>query len=282
MKNILVPTDFSKNAYAALYYTVKLFSDESIQFYILHSFSDRVSALTSRIDIGKSEKLIDELYDEVDKQGEKLIHQINLDTDNKHTSFEMISTSMSLAKAINKLVVEKGIDLVAMGTKGQTAIEDIFLGSNTVEVIKKIKNAPLLIVPKELDFVIPSEIAFSTDFNEVFPTAGLVPIMSLVKRYQSTLHLLYVGEKSSLNDQQNQHVSIIKKTLKDCNVKTHWVKKEKSVAASINSFVINEGIDILAMVYHKHNIIVQFFREPIVKSIGKTTSTPYLIIPVSN
>ena len=97
MKKILISTDFSNNAYAALFYTVKLFSEEDVQFYLLHSFADSVSALTSRVDIGKSEKLMDKLYDEADKDGKQLIHRINRDCDNKSHNFEFISTSMSLA-----------------------------------------------------------------------------------------------------------------------------------------------------------------------------------------
>ena len=83
MKKILIPTDFSNNAYAALFYVVKLFSDEEVQFYLLHSFADSVSALTSRVDIGKSEKVLDNLYDNADEEGTKLIHRINLDSGNK-------------------------------------------------------------------------------------------------------------------------------------------------------------------------------------------------------
>ncbi|HBY66512.1 MAG: hypothetical protein CMC07_10650 [Flavobacteriaceae bacterium] len=280
MKKILIPTDFSNNAYAALFYVVKLFSDEEVQFYLLHSFADSVSALTSRVDIGKSEKVLDNLYDNADEEGTKLIHRINLDSGNKSHSFEFISTSMSLVRATNKLIVKYGIDLVVMGTKGRTGAEDVLMGSNTIQVIKKIKNAPLLIVPHEIDFIIPSEIAFATDYKEAFPTAGIAPVLTLAKTYQSTVHLVHIGEKAEMKNEQEQHLKLIKKKLSDCKVKTHWIEKEESIANSIDSFVINEGIDLLVMVYHRYNAIARIFREAVVKKIGKTTSVPYIVIPI--
>ena len=280
MKKILIPTDFSNNAYAALFYTVKLFSDEDVQFYLLHSFADSVSALTSRVDIGKSEKLMDELYDEADKDGKQLIHRINRDSDNKSHNFEFISTSMSLVRGTNKLIIKYSIDLVVMGTKGRTAAEDVLMGSNTIQVIKKIKNAPLLVVPQEMDYTIPSEIAFATDYNEEFPTLGITPMLALAKIYQSTIHLVHVGEKTTMDNQQQQHLKLIKKALTDCKIKTHWISKEGSIANTIDSFVIDEGIDLLVMVYHRYNAIARIFREAVVKKIGKTTSIPYMVIPI--
>ena len=282
MKKILIPTDFSNNAYAALFYGVKLFSNQEVQFYLLHSFADSVSALTSRVDIGKSEKVMDELYDDADKDGKELIHRINQDSGNKSHSFEFISTSMSLVRATNKLIVKYGIDMVIMGSKGRTAAEDVLLGSNTINVIKKLKNAPLLVVPQEIDFTIPSKIAFATDYNEEFPTAGIASILELAKTNQSTIHLVHIGEKSDLNSNQQQNLKRIEKSLKDSDTHIHWVLKKGSVARSIEDFVKSEDVNLLVMVYHRYNAIARMFREAVVKKIGKATLVPYLVVPSKN
>ncbi|PVW15874.1 universal stress protein [Marixanthomonas spongiae] len=280
MKKIVVPTDFSSNAYAALRYVVKLFGDEEVHFYLLHSFADSVSALTSRVDIGKSEKIIDTLYDEANKDGDTLIKRIDGETSNHSHKFEFIVTSMSLVRATNKLIVKHGINMVVMGSKGRTAAEDILLGSNTIQVIKKIKNAPLLVVPREINYTIPAEIAFATDYTDTFPTAGIGPVLDLAKTYQATVHLVHVGEKEMLDAQQKYHLKRIKKALEDCTVKNHWVPKQNSIAKSIEQFVVDERMDVLVMVYRRYNAIARMFREAIVKKIGKSTAVPYLIIPI--
>ncbi len=42
MKRILIPTDFSKNAYCALFYAAKLFEDEPCRFIIFNSFEAQI------------------------------------------------------------------------------------------------------------------------------------------------------------------------------------------------------------------------------------------------
>jgi hypothetical protein len=37
-KKILLPTDFSKNAYNAINYAIELYKEESCEFFILHSY----------------------------------------------------------------------------------------------------------------------------------------------------------------------------------------------------------------------------------------------------
>ncbi|MCT8340634.1 universal stress protein [Flavobacteriaceae bacterium TK19130] len=279
MKKILVATDFSDNSYRALLYIVKLLGREPLDCVILHSFSDKLSTLTSRVDIGKSEKLMDELYDEADAEGEKYIKKVKADDQNKHHAFEMISTSMSLTRAINKLVADRGIDLVVMGSTGRTAAQDVFLGSNTIQVLSKLRNAPLLIVPKDISFVIPSHIAFATDFKDSFPAMSLEAILRFAKEHQSLVHVLHVGKTDELDDQQQASKERIRKVLQNVSAEFHWLTKKGSVSETLMTYLDDHDIDMLAMVYHRHNVIVQWFREAVVKKIGKKTTIPYLVIP---
>lgn len=180
MKKILVPTDFSKNAYAALFYVTKLFSDEALQITILHSFGEEVGKLTSRVDIGRSENIIEKLYRQSDEDGKQLVHKIKLDSSKVAHNFEVISTPATLSKTINKLVSTEGIDLVVMGSKGRTGAEEVLMGSTTIKITKTLEGCPLLIVPREVDFVIPTNIAFATDYNDFYQLSKLRPIVRLV------------------------------------------------------------------------------------------------------
>ena len=59
MKKILIPTDFSKNSSDALFYAEKLYGGKSVEFVVVYSFESEVSSLTSRVDIGKSEQVVE-------------------------------------------------------------------------------------------------------------------------------------------------------------------------------------------------------------------------------
>jgi nucleotide-binding universal stress UspA family protein len=282
MKKILVPTDFSKNAYAALFYVTKLFSDEALQITILHSFSDEVGKLTSRVDIGRSENIIEKLYRQSDEDGKQLVHQIKLDSSKVAHKFEVISTPATLPKTINKLVSTEGIDLVVMGSKGRTGAEDVLVGSTTIKITKTLEGCPLLIVPREVDFVIPTNIAFATDYNDFYQLSKLRPIVRLVRQYNSNLHLIHVGTEGELGVLQQQNLEHYKNDLTEYDTEFHFIPKKDTISKTLHNHIDNNKMDLLALVYHKHAFLKQLFREPVVSRVGKHTHTPTLVIPIKN
>ena len=62
MKKILIPTDFSENASDAFFYAAKVFGGEKVEFIVVYSFENEASNLTSRVDIGKSEYVLDNFF----------------------------------------------------------------------------------------------------------------------------------------------------------------------------------------------------------------------------
>ncbi len=282
MKKILVPTDFSKNAYAALFYATKLFSDEALQITILHSFGEEVGKLTSRVDIGRSENIIEKLYRQSDEDGQQLVHQITLDSSKVAHKFEVISTPATLSKTINKLVATEGIDLVVMGSKGRTGAEDVLVGSTTVKITKSLEGCPLLIVPREVDYVIPTNIAFATDFNDFYQLSKLRPIVRLVRQYNSNLHVVHVGAEGDLNVLQQQNLEHYKNDLTEYDTEFHFIPKKENISKTLHNFIDGRNMDLLALVYHKHAFLKQLFREPVVSRVGKHTHTPTLVIPIKN
>ncbi|MCZ4319076.1 universal stress protein [Aequorivita viscosa] len=282
MKKILVPTDFSNNAYAALFYATKLFSDEALQITILHSFSDEIGKLTSRVDIGRSDVIIEKLYQQSDEDGEKLVHKIKLDATKIAHKFEVISTPASLAKSINELVATEGFNLVVMGSKGRTGAEDVLMGSTTVAITKSLEGCPLLIIPREVDFVIPTNIAFATDYNDFYQLSKLRPIVRLVRQYNSNLHIVHVGTEKEMDAGKQQNLEQYRNDLTEYDTEFHFIPKIATISKSLHAFVDKNNLDLLALVYHKHAFLKQLFREPVVSRVGKHTHVPTMVIPMKN
>ncbi len=144
MKNILIPTDFSENAYSALYYATRLFKNEPCRFYILNTLDSEASVITGKTD--------PQLINESKEKLTEIRHTIVRDTEDYDHSFESILTTEKLLETIEKTVKEKGIDIIVMGTKGATGAKGFFVGSTTSNVIQKIKCCPVLVVPEEFNF----------------------------------------------------------------------------------------------------------------------------------
>ncbi len=280
MKKILVATDFSSNAYAALIYVSKLFKADDIEITLLHSFEDEASRLTSRVDVEKAGNIIDKLKFQSNEDGAALLDEIIADGLGNNHKFRMISTPISLTNAVNKLVSEEGFILVVMGSKGRTGVEEMLVGSTTILMTKNLESCPLLIVPREIAFVLPLKIVFATDYMEFFPLSKLKPITQLVRHYRSVIHLLYVGSENDMLEVQKENLEKFRIDLSEYDTEFHFVAKKDSVSKSIHNFLEEKSMDFLSLVYHKHTFIKQLFREPVVNRVGKHNSIPTLIIPV--
>lgn len=279
MNNILIPTDFSENAFNALQYAVALFGSQECTFHLMHSFEEQSSQLTSRIDIGKSEDVMAELYHEADEHCFALKTRIQETDDDPRHKFECVSTSLAIHRAIVKYGNNHNIDLVVMGTQGMSDASDVILGSNTIKVIKKVENLPVLIVPVGYSFKVPKQIAFATAFKKVYREKELKPLLQIIKMFKADLTIMHVKEDHHISREQSLHLQELIDLLRDIQISVSWLKDTQNKTQSIVDHLEEENYDLLAMIYYKHNFITQIFRESIVKKIGRRPEIPYLVIP---
>ncbi|NND63699.1 MAG: universal stress protein [Flavobacteriaceae bacterium] len=280
-RHILIPTDFSNNAYNALFYATRLFKNESCHFYLLNSFEKETSRLTSRVDIGKSEEVIDELFDKSQEQLTELMHSIVRDTEDYNHTFETVSSSKELIKEINFLIRGMSIDLVIMGTKGRTASLDVLLGSTTVRVIKRIKNAPLLVIPEETSFEPPTKMGFATGFKHPYEEFEINSLKMMANLNKTQIHILHIQEVDKISEDQKANWMHLKNSFEGLEIDTHWIQRGDSKTEVLTDFVFDNHIDMVAMIYYKYSFIKSLFRESIVKKIGLHPGIPFLMIPAS-
>jgi len=282
MKTILVPTDFSNNAYCAIYYATQLFAEEKCIFIIVHSFENQVTKLTSRINIVKTESVVDELYNTYEAKCDEVKHKIILDTESNLHNYKTIATSLSLSRAINKLITKEKVDFVVMGSKGSTGANDILVGSNTLAMIRKIKKAPLLVIPQELDFKPIKKIAFATGFKRAYDKNEIQPMTYLSSLCNAIIKVVHVHKKVKMTDDQLANFNQLFELLKNSKPENNSLFRETDIYDTITSYLNKEQIDLLIMIYYKHNAIVRLFREATVKDIAKYTLIPFLILPTQD
>ena len=104
--------------------------------------------------------------------------------DNDNHRFFTITDYDFFIESIRKVVDEKHIDLIVMGTKGASGIERKILGTNTADVITKVK-CNTLAIPENAEFIAPKEIAFPTDFSLTYNLQILKPISDILKQFNS-------------------------------------------------------------------------------------------------
>ncbi|MEM5565494.1 universal stress protein [Psychroserpens sp. AS72] len=274
-KHILLPTDFSDNAWSATVYALQLYANESCTFYFLNSWTFPKS--TSRTYITSTH--IDKLKQESKQELIALKEQAeNSSTNTKH-EFQVIFSEEPLIDAIETTIKKHEIDLIIMGTKGATGAKEFFFGSNTVRMIQKIKQCPVLIVPNEFDFEEPKQIAFPTDFSRCYDYKELDPLRDLADLYKSKIMPVCILSNEKLTDIQEYNMTQLESHLKNYDNSFHFMPNYTKKANEINDFIETVGINILVMVNYKHSFIENILKEPVIKKIGFQPLIPFLVIP---
>lgn len=275
MKKILLPTDFSDNAWCAAVYALKLYEKEDCTFYFLHSYKMKVSAMSNL-----SNKLLRSMADNAMQELLELKDMAERSNNNLNHSFEILLSADTMDDAIDMAISNYNIDLIVMGTKGATGAKEIFMGSNAVNIIKKVKACPILLIPNECDFEMPKQIAFPTDFNR-FYGEELLPLKNLSKLYNSKIRILHINQEKNLSHQQDYNLAMLKVYLEDYPHSFHWMPDYTKKENAIKDFIEELNIDILVMINYEHSLIESIIKEPVIKNIGFHATIPFFVIPAS-
>ncbi|MCB0449460.1 MAG: universal stress protein [Confluentibacter sp.] len=273
--NVLLPTDFSDNAWNTVVYALKLYQKQACRFYFLHATKIRLknSAISSS-------KLSDVIREAATKEMDALKALAESSNINKHHKFMSIISSEDLIDAIEIAVVKHNIDVVILGTKGATGAKKLFFGSNTVGVIKNMRLRPILVVPDEYDFVVPQQIAFPTDFNRMYNHVQLQPILDLATLYHSKLRIVHINKEKALSPVQEENLEILKGCLSALHFSFHWMPDYIKLTKEIHVFIEELNIDMLVMLNYKHSFIQNIVNEPVIANIGFNPKIPFLVVPV--
>ncbi|MDH3322296.1 MAG: universal stress protein [Flavobacteriaceae bacterium] len=278
MKNILLPTDFSKNSLNAIHYAVALFKDVPCKFYLLNVF--KIPYLTNEElmdnDAGQLAKIEADLYDASQKGLKNLVNNLKEKVASHH-DFELLSDYNFFINSVKNYIKERDIDLIIMGTKGATGAKEIFMGSNTGDVIMK-ANCNVLTIPENATFKMPKEIAFPTDFRIPYKEGDLKQLVDIAKKYQSNIRVLLFENKGYLDEEQKMNKKALKFYFEKIEVSYHTLTNT-DFEESLNCFTQSRGnIDMITIIAKHYNFFQRLFFKPKVEALSFHTKLPLLVL----
>ncbi len=156
MKNILVPTDFSDCAYAAVKIAADIARKQNAKIRLLHVYERPIYGFVDMaIDHEQNRKLRAEINEKFDQ----------LKADSVLSGLD-IATSLAWDKPVWETVLEddfKDHDLIVMGTHGASGFKEVFIGSNAEKVVRSSK-IPVLSVNQYNKPFNPDSIVFASNF----------------------------------------------------------------------------------------------------------------------
>ncbi|MHA7843901.1 MAG: universal stress protein [Winogradskyella sp.] len=282
MKNVLLPTDFSENSWNAIKYAIHFFNTTECGFYLLH-----VSNLNNFIPQDDTLTLdtyyLENTYTKPIKlKLRSFMKRISMlkPNKNKHKFFVLTETGFFI-DSIRKIIKEKQIEVIVMGTKGASGLSEIILGTNTADVITKVK-CTTLAVPENAEFVPPKEVAFPSDLNLTYNLDILQPLLDLVKHSKAFLRILHINKnKEHLEEELNQNITLLKDYFIGIKSSFHYLTNRK-VENAVQCFVESRDIDLICMVAKNLNYFQQIFFHSRVEKISYHTDKPLLVLHEKN
>lgn len=279
-KNILVLTDFSPTAYKALEYAQFIFKEVPAHFHLLHLYTPGL--IQSRFMAASvASDAVEDLAMLAAKRGLKAqLQSVKSKGASVLHSFSSAHSFNLIVPATKEAVLEKPYDLIVMGSTGQSGLESVFMGSQTLKLIKASVQIPILAVPKQVVFERPSSFAFATDFSRFFAAAELAPLISLAKDFKASIQIVQVKDTAKSPSEAEQfNVRMLHAYLSDLSFEEHRVSGIHNIARSLGTFIEEHGIHLMAFLNYHHSFIEGLSKEAIAKKLLKISSSPLVVLP---
>lgn len=276
MNKILFPTDFSKTADNAFLYALTLAEKMDASLTLLHVYE--------LPELGRSLKTTTkEVYEMMEmealedfKKSVKKLRGLAEEKGLNHISFSHQMEEGETVSVVAHVAKQLEVDLIVMGTKGATGLQEIFLGSVATGVIDE-SEKPVLTIPDKASYKDTiDKVAYLSNykdeeaaaFREVYTFAGLFNAQVLCVHYD--------GEQQVENKHRDEWRAKITDETKniDFNVITGTSFEEALV-----KFNKDAQIDILAVQPRKKNVFARLFSTSVSKTIAHHLNIPLLTLP---
>lgn len=274
MKTILVPTDFSKNAENALYYAIALAQREKSKIILLHTYL---------IDYPVSSTSYDLIMEEKKQALEYSEHQLNAESmkikQAGDIAFETISEEDSAVDAILKVIKERKIDLVVMGTKGESNLLNTILGSTTAAVIEK-ASCPVVAVPMDASVEPIKKITYATayDQSDLDALEKVVEIAALFRAQVNVLHIITTREEEAKKAEEEKMKVFMEEAERriSYNNMSFQLLEGVTVEDALEEYIDEHSTSMLVMSTHHRGFFKRLFGKSVTKHMAYHSTVPLM------
>ncbi len=276
MRKIVVPTDFSENAYNALKYACEIFKYERSEICIIHAYADEVYQLGNIKERSILDKRKDEVAQKTAKALEVLIERIEEHAPNPKHRYTSLAAFGSLIDEVNDLVERENTDIVVMGTRGAANDRSSTFGSNTLNVMKYVQ-CPVLAIPEDYGYHPPKELLFPSNYLIPYKRRELKLLCELSGSFRSAIHMLYIDPMKTLSLRQEDNRAFLKAELRKANL-IFETTPEKDKIMAITKYIVHNNIDMLVMVNTRHSHLEDLLMPSTLNKLGLHLKIPFLVL----
>jgi len=277
MKGILLPTDFSNNSLNAIDGAMQIFAKSKCTFFILNvqkatSFiSDDLMTATPSMNLYQS------LIQTSKKSIDNLIITLKSKYLNLNHKFISIVDFDNFIDATNQLCMLNKIDLVVLGTKGVSGLNQVIFGSNTIKLIRR-GVCPMMVIPNNYHFQEFKKSVYLTDYSTAIIENEFKPLTSILKTHDSSLQLLHISKKDKLSFIQKKNRDSLKGHLTNETSTNFFELQDSRFLESIHEFCTFNKVDFLAITQKKRSFFNRLLLGNVSENLTQQISIPLLIL----
>lgn len=274
MKTFIVPTDFSTTARNAAIYAVQIAATVQDSKIILYNVFDKNTAGIQHLSIDQtpiSAKEAMELAMESIKT-EMLEY-------NESANISCIAEqSNSFLDSLEKFTLSQEADLIVMGITETNRMEQILVGSNTLDMVNR-NVCPVIIVPPHSRFKGIKKILLASDFKDVEKTMPAKSIQTLLDLFKSDVHVVNVDSDHfvELTEEYKEEKAKMELILEGYNTEYSFIRQYDFIEA-IGQFASDKNIDLILTLPRKHSLLSKMFVTSTTKKLAYQSELPIVAI----
>jgi nucleotide-binding universal stress UspA family protein len=275
MKTIIVPTDFSETSYNAARYALGLARQMNTARVVLYHAYELIVPIP---DVPTSVPMVnpDELRSASMEGLDKMMRELEpLLPEN--TILASRAENHLLPANIDQVAKQEEADLIVMGITGGSQLEEILVGSNTIDVVKH-TTCPVIIVPGSARFRPIRKIVFACDFRKVVETTPVQPLKKLLNVFKPELHVLNIDHESKHFTSDTPYETLMLDTLLEgYDPQFHFID-HTNVVQGIMDFAGKQEADLILIIPKKHGLFDHIFKRSRTTQLAFHTHVPLLAI----
>jgi nucleotide-binding universal stress UspA family protein len=280
IKRILVPTDFSEEANNALSVAAEISERTSAEITLLHIVDIPIVGHYDSLDIMGS------VYNDSDNPAfhKQYMAQLMRTTKGrlqelkerfKNVNIKEHVVFDSFQKHMSEFVVKDATDLIVIGSKGASGMDEVLVGSNTEKVVRSAK-VPVLTVKSYTDSFDPRKIVFASNFKNISENA-IEALKNIQAIFMAKIVFVKIITPNTFETTPDT-IKLINNFAKTYNFEDYEAKLFNyfTEEEGIRAFGQQENADILAMTTHGRKGVSHLLFGSIAEEVANHAALPVL------
>ena len=281
MKTYLIPVDFSKASINAAEYAAALSHQTNVDHIILLN-AYYVSIYETSL---PSPDMVLLREEDIEQNAADRIEKLTL---LKHRLVKHVRPGVEISVHLNRshllrAVIEnsisKNVDLIILGSRGNSSNEDTQIGSHVIKIAKA-SPIPIIVVPPAYNFKKVSKVVVAIDFNKVKDTIPLEALKRLLNKKKVELMVVNIDDKGKHLQGDAERVveeTTLHKMLKQYDPK-YFFLEDTDIINGILQFAALKDAQLVIALPHKYSLFQSIMHTSISHQLAESSAVPVLLL----